>query len=283
MWETALAFAVWGSYGSVLVAAHVNPVVAAIARTAALGAVLALCVRSPIPWRSGALWLSGSVLLVDEVLYCASAVSGPVAIIGLAYGCVPVVLPIASRLLKIDRRPLAKRRWLYLALAFAGNLMIVHELTAARIAFGTSAVFAAFAALLFCVLPLASDALQQEGLGTWAVLKGQGAIAAILTAPLTLALGAIGALGPLHRAVLTRSVAAGAMNSVAFAIVPFYFWYRGIARAGVSRTSVCCFVEPLVATIFSLFIVRDAPPTGMLLCGVGLVLAGIAASARGEI
>jgi drug/metabolite transporter (DMT)-like permease len=282
MWETALAFAIWGGYGSALVAAHVNPIVAALARTAAFGAVLAVFVRSPIPWRSRALWLSGAVLLVDEVLYCASAVSGPVAIIGLAYGCVPVVVPILSRVLKIDPRPLAARRWLYLALAFAGNLMIVHELRAARIAFSTSAVFAALAALLFCVLPIASDALQRQGLGTWAVLRGQGAVAAILTAPLTLALAAAGALGPLDSAVSTRSLAAGAVNSVAFAIVPFYFWYRGIARAGVSRTSVCCFAEPLVATMFSLFIVRDAPPTAMLVGGAGLVLAGIAASARGE-
>ena len=34
------------------------------------------------------------------------------------------------------------------------DLMIVRELHAARIAFSTSALFAAFAALLFCVLPL---------------------------------------------------------------------------------------------------------------------------------
>ena len=72
------------------------------------------------------------------------------------------------------------------------------------------------------------------------------------------------------------------MNSVAFTIVPFYFWYRGIARAGVSRTAVCCFAEPLVATVFSLFILKDAPPTPILVGGAALVLAGIALSARGE-
>jgi drug/metabolite transporter (DMT)-like permease len=282
MWETALAFAVWGAYGSVLVAAHINPIIAAVARTAAFGAVLAVFVRSPVPWRSRALWLSGSVLLVDEVLYCISAVSGPVAIIGLAYGCVPVVVPIVARLLGTAARPLAARRWLYLAIAFAGNLMIGHELRAARIAFTTSAVFAALAALLFCVLPLASEALHQQGLGTWAVLKGQAAVGAILSAPLLLALGAAGRIGPIDRAVLTRSVAAGAVNSVAFAIVPFYFWYRGIARAGASRTSVCCFAEPLVATICSLVVVRDAPTTAMLLWGASFVLAGIVLSARGE-
>src|SRR4051812_33149098 len=110
MWETALAFAIWGSYGSVLAAAHIDPVLTAIARSAALGIVLTTAslavarlfgpreITAAIPWRSGTLWLSGSVLLVDEVFYSLSAVSGPVAIIGLAYGCVPILAPLLSRL-----------------------------------------------------------------------------------------------------------------------------------------------------------------------------------------
>jgi drug/metabolite transporter (DMT)-like permease len=282
MWETALAFALWGSYGSFLTVARIDPVLTAIARTAAVGAILTLFVRSPVPWRSRALWLSGSVLLLDEVLYSVSAVSGPVAIIGLAYGCVPVVVPVMSYFVGTDRRPLALRRWLYLGLAFVGNLLIFRELRTAGIAFGAAAVFAAFAALLFCVMSVASAALQQDGLGTWAVLKGQGIVAAILAGPLALGLSAVGAFAPADAAVVTRSVAVGAVNSVAFTIVPFYFWYRGIARAGIARTAVCCFAEPLVATIFSLFIVKDAPPTAILITGVGLVLAGIALSARGD-
>jgi len=40
MWETALAFAIWGSYGSVLTAAHIDPVLTAIARSAGLGILL---------------------------------------------------------------------------------------------------------------------------------------------------------------------------------------------------------------------------------------------------
>jgi drug/metabolite transporter (DMT)-like permease len=282
MWETAFAFAVWGSYGSFLAAARIEPVTTAIARSAALGIVLSIAVRSPVPWRSRALWLSGFVLLVDEVLYTVSAVSGPVAIIGLAYGCVPVVVPVVSYFFSADPKPLDRRRWLYLALAFAGNALILTELHAARIAFTAAAAFAACAALLFCILPVASAALQQDGVATWAVLKGQGVVAALLAAPLAAGLAWAGAIGSPDRALLTRSVAVGTVNSVAFTILPFYFWYRGIARAGVSRTSVCCFAEPLVATIFSLFIVKDAPPTPGLLAGVGLVLSGIALSARGE-
>ena len=103
MWETALAFAIWGSYGSALTAAHIDPVAdrdraqrrprhppddrQCRASRASRGPRE---ITAAIPWRSGALWLSGSVLLVDEVLYSVSAVSGPVAIIGLAYGCVPI-------------------------------------------------------------------------------------------------------------------------------------------------------------------------------------------------
>jgi len=48
MWETALAFAIWGAYGSVLTAAHIDPALTAIARSAGL---------------------------VDEMLYTVSAVA----------------------------------------------------------------------------------------------------------------------------------------------------------------------------------------------------------------
>lgn len=281
MWETTLAFVVWGAYGSVLAAAHINPVLAAIARSIALGAILSLFVRTPIPWRSRGLWLSGCVLLVDEVLYCVSAVSGPVAIIGLAYGCVPVIVPLVARIAGTDRAPLSPRRWVYLAVAFVGNALILSELHAARIAFSVAAVFAFFAALLFCVMPIASAELQREGLSAWGVLKGQGVVAAIVAVPLVAGLWMAGALGPIGPEMVTRSSAVGAGNAVAFTMVPYYFWYRGIARAGVSRTAVCCFAEPLVATICSLAILKDAPPTPVLLTGIACVFAGIVLSTRG--
>lgn len=40
MWETAVAFAIWGSYGSVLTIARIDPVLTAIARSAAVGILL---------------------------------------------------------------------------------------------------------------------------------------------------------------------------------------------------------------------------------------------------
>jgi len=69
-------------------------------------------------------------------------------------------------------------------------------------------------------------------------------------------------------------------DAVAFTLTPCDLWYRGIARCGVARTSICAFVEPLVATLFSLFVLHDAPPTPMLIAGVTLVLAAIAVSVR---
>src|SRR4030088_126809 len=148
MWETALAFAIWGSYGTVLTAAHIDPLLTAIARSAGLGILLTIAgaasarlwpgrdITAAIPWRSGALWLSGSVLLVDELLYTVSAVSGPVAIIGLAYGCVPILAPLLSRLAGTDRgETMRARHWICLALAFAGNAVVFRELQAARIPF----------------------------------------------------------------------------------------------------------------------------------------------------
>jgi drug/metabolite transporter (DMT)-like permease len=86
--------------------------------------------------------------------------------------------------------------------------------------------------------------------------------------------------GPGNPDVVKRSVAMGAVNAVAFTLTPFYLWYRGIARCGVSRTSICVFAEPLVATLFSLFVLKDAPATPMLIAGASLVLCGIAVSAR---
>ena len=67
MWETLLAFAIWGSYGSVLTAAHIDPALTAVARTAALGIVMIAAsavtlrlrgpreITAPIPWQSGPL------------------------------------------------------------------------------------------------------------------------------------------------------------------------------------------------------------------------------------
>ena len=296
MWETALAFAIWGSYGSVLTAARIDPVLTAIARSAGLGLALAIAsvavgrLRGPheitaaIPWRSGALWLSGAVMLVDEVLYAVSAVSGPVAIIGLAYGCVPILAPLLSRLAGTDSaRAMRPRHWACLALALAGNLLVFVELQAAQIHFTIAAVFAFLAGLLFTLMPVCSARLQQAGLGTWAVLKGQGAVAAILAVPLLallIGLGLVSLGAPGQGDLVTRSLEMGAVNAVAFTLAPFYLWYAGIARCGVARTSICAFAEPLVATLFSLLVLKDAPPTPLLIVGAGLVLLAIAMSAR---
>jgi drug/metabolite transporter (DMT)-like permease len=296
MWETALAFAIWGSYGSALTAAHIDPVLTAIARSAGLGILLLTAsaitdrVRGPreitaaIPWRSRALWLSGAVLLVDEVLYAVSAVSGPVAIIGLAYGCVPLLAPLLSRLAGTDRAgAMRPRDWLCLALAFAGNMLVFVELQSAHIQFSMAAAFGFLAGLMFTVMPICSARLQQDGLGTWAVLKAQGAVATILSVPLLalmLTLGLVTLGSPSHRPVVARSLEVGAVNAVIFTLTPFYFWYRGISRCGVARTSICAFVEPLVATLFSLLVLRDAPATAPLLAGVALVVGSVLVSAR---
>src|SRR3954471_9218876 len=167
MWETALAFAIWGSYGTVLTSAHVDPILIAIARSAGLGIALTAVsaglsrLRSPreitaaIPWRSTALWLSGSVLLVDEMLYAVSAVRGPVAIVGLAYGCVPLLAPLLSRLAGTDGASAMRlRHWICLALAFAGNVLVFAELQSAHIRFSMAAVFGFLAGLLFTVMPV---------------------------------------------------------------------------------------------------------------------------------
>src|SRR4051812_41731627 len=296
MWETALAFAIWGSYGTVLTSAHVDPLLIAIARSAGLGVVLTAAsgaiarLRGPreitaaIPWRSTALWLSGSVLLVDEMLYAVSAVRGPVAIVGLSYSCVPLLAPLLSRIAGTDRAgAMRPRHWVCLALAFIGNLMVFAQLHAARVEFTTAAVFGFLAGLLFVVMPVCSATLQQAGLGTWAVLKAQGAVAAVLAGPaLAVAIG----LGLLQgtpgdgSGVVHRSLEMGAFNAVVFTLAPFYLWYAGIARAGVARTSICVFVEPLVATLCSLLILKDAPPTPLLIGGAALVVCAVAVSAR---
>ena len=293
MWETALAFAIWGSYGTVLAAAHIDPVVTAVARTMSLGAILTIAsvllrrlggvrdITAAIPWRSGALWLSGTVLLVDEVLYAVSAVNGPVAIVGLAYGCVPILAPLLSRAAGTDRaNAMRPRHWICLLLAFAGNAMVFAQLQATQIHFTLAAVFAFAAGLLFTVMPVCSAKLQQDGLGAWAVLKGQGAVAAILALPLLAVVAVAGGAAAGNGGLLTRSLQIGLINAVAFTLTPFFLWYRGIARRGVARTSICAFAEPLVATLCSLFVLHDAPATPLLIGGAALVLGAITVSAR---
>ena len=63
-------------------------------------------------------------------------------------------------------------------------MMVFVELQTARIHFTVAAVLGFVAGLLFTVMPVCSARLQQDGLGTWAVLKAQGAVAAILAIPL---------------------------------------------------------------------------------------------------
>jgi drug/metabolite transporter (DMT)-like permease len=296
MWETALAFAIWGGYGTVLASARIDPVLIAVARSVGLGVALTaasagiLRLRGPreitaaIPWRSTALWLSGSVLLIDEMLYAVSAVRGPVAIVGLAYGCVPLLAPLVSRVAGTDRADaLRTRDWVCLALAFAGNVMVFAQLEAARIQFTTAAVCGFLAGLLFVVMPVCSAKLQQDGLGTWAVLKAQGAVAAVLAVPalaLLIALGLVQAVPGDGTGVVRRSLELGAVNAVVFTLTPLYLWYAGIARCGVARTSICAFAEPFVATLCSLLILKDAPPTPLLVGGAALVVSAIAVSAR---
>ena len=79
---------------------------------------------------------------------------------------------------------------------------------------------------------------------------------------------------------MRRSVEIGAVNAIAFTLAPFYLWYRGIERCGVARTSICAFAEPLVATLFSLLVLKDAPATPLLIAGAALVLCAIAVSTR---
>jgi drug/metabolite transporter (DMT)-like permease len=175
------------------------------------------------------------------------------------------------------------RHWVCLALAFAGNAIVFAELQSARIQFTLAAIVAFAAGLLFTVLPICSARLHQRGLGTWAVLKSQGAVAGVLAIPalgLLMVFHPIGFGGPDHGAIVIRSLEVGSVNAIAFTLAPFYLWYRGIARCGIARTSICAFAEPLVATLFSLFVLHDAPPTPMLLAGVALVLVAIAASVR---
>jgi len=207
-----------------------------------------------------------------------------VAIIGLAYGCVPILAPLLSRLAGTDRgEAMRPRHWVCLALAFIGNAVVFSELQAARIHFTIAAACAFVAGLLFTLMPVCSARLQQDGLGTWAVLKGQAAVAAILAVPLLallIGLGIVRLGGDGHAAIVRRSVEMGAVNAVAFTLTPFYLWYRGIGRCGVSRTSICAFAEPLVATVFSLLVLKDAPATPLLVAGVALVLFAIAVAAR---
>src|SRR5206468_5810873 len=131
-----------------LSAAHIDPALTAIARSAGLGVLLLTAsavtlravgprdITATIPWRSGALWLSGAVLLIDEVLYAVSAVSGPVAITGLAYACVPLLTPLLSRLAGTDRAgAMRSRDWICLVLAFGGNVLVFVQLQSAHIRF----------------------------------------------------------------------------------------------------------------------------------------------------
>ena len=94
MWETALAFALWGTYGSALTAAHIDPALTAITRSAGLGIILTLAsvaiartrgpreITAAIPWGSGALctlrdFAVGRLRTMSTILTTRAAIGPP--------------------------------------------------------------------------------------------------------------------------------------------------------------------------------------------------------------
>ena len=288
MIQTFIAFSIWASTGAIFAYIGTDPVQTALLRYFFAGAFLQIASMSlkwsgknvsltrAIPWSSPSIWIGGGLLVVGNIFFNLSVTRGPVAISGLAYGYIPLVIPLISLFTGLDqKKPLSKSNWIGLFSAFMGNYFLFKGLYHADLPVGESILSALLAASCFGCGPLITASLQKEGLNDWAILKGQNTAAMIIAVPLAIVLFNLGLFSLEDTPMFHKSLGLGVFASLGFTIIPFYLWFRGIRRVGPGRTTVFVLMNPVIACVLSIFGLRDMPMNAYTLGGVGLILGGI--------
>jgi len=291
--ETFFAFFIWASAGSLMAMSGANPIQTALFRYFFAGLILLLVsvgfrffrapaqINQSIPWRDSKIWISGSLLVVGNIFFNISVTQGPIAIAGLAYGYIPLVIPLISLFFGLERRrQFSFGNWLGFALAFIGNYFLFQGFHKSGQSIGDCEISALIAATCFGLGPLFTAALQKRGMTDWALLRGQNATAMLIALPLSLGLYAFEILKLDDLALFKKSISAGVAASVVLTILPFYLWTRGIRKAGPGRTTIFVFLNPLIACLLSIFVVKDLPVNFFTASGIGLILVGVLLSFR---
>lgn len=287
MVEAFLAFAIWASAGALFGLFEADPVLSALLRYFMAGLLLLASARligffrpnpplpQPIRWRDSRIWLSGVYLVGGNIFYNLSVSRGPTALAGLIYGYIPIVLPIVSYFLGLERRvPLRARNWQGFFVAFFGNYLLFLGFHRAQINVGEAVIAALIGAVCFGLTALAAADLQEDGLTGWTVLKNQNGAAMLISVPVALVLFKLKILSEDFQ-VIKQSLQFGAMAAIFLTILPFFLWFRGIQKVGVGRTSVFVFLNPLFGCLYSMFALKDMPVSTLTVSGSILILLGI--------
>jgi drug/metabolite transporter (DMT)-like permease len=186
---------------------------------------------------------------------------------GLLIATVPMGAVVVGRI--VDRRPVARVRWLGLLVALGGVGLLLGPGAAAGDAWAVVQVL--LAALGYAIAPIVAD----RRLGdvppltlTTAVL----ALAALTYAPV------VALTGP-HAWPAADGLAALAILGVVCTGLAFTLFFRLIAEVGGARATLVAYINPLVAVTAGA-LVLDEPVTWALLGATVLILAGSAAAAK---
>lgn len=287
MFQSALAFIVWGCPGPFLVGFHLDPLLLALCRyffsgiffVALWSGVLFFRNKISLPWKDRNLWISGIVILARNIFYMLAFASGPAAVAGLIYGYAPLLIPVGSYLLGLEQKRKVSTLYLCsLAVSFVGNYLIFRGLQHETIAFGGTVLLALAAAFCYILTPLFSFRLQQQGLEPKALVGAQSIVAALVAVPLLFLFIIVGKVNFSDIPQIQRTVGFAGLIAIFFTILPFYLWYSGIKKSGINRVAPMGFLEPLTSSLISFYILGDAKANATTTCGlialfVGFILA----------
>ena len=186
-----------------------------------------------------------------------------------AHGAVVTgLLPLATAgfaVVRAGERP-SPRYWACSALGLAA-------VTTYALSQGGGSLHAADALLLGAVLAAGlgytEGALLARTMGGWPVICW----ALVLAAPLTfaLSLGVIARGGAVHASV--GQWAAFGYTAVFSALLGFFAWYAGLARAGIARAGQVQLVQPALAVLWGWPLLGERPTLGAVLTAAGVVAA----------
>ena len=253
---------------------ELDPVFVGIGREA-LAAVLAgailIAARAPLPARPqlGSLAIVASGVVFGWPLFSALALQGLTS----AHSAVIIgILPAATAVAAVLRAGEHPTRGFWLAsLAGLASVLVFAATQGAGVSWGDIQILAAVA--LGAIGYAEGGALARE-MGGWRVICW----AVFLSAPLTVPIGAIAALGSdLHAG--DDAWLGFAYVTVISALIGFFPWYAGLARGGVAKIGQIQLLQPLLTLAWSALLLSEHIGAATIVASIA-VLASVVATQR---
>ena len=186
---------------------------------------------------------------------------------GLLVATVPIAAVVLGRF--VDHQPVAPMRWLGLAIALGGVVLLLGPGAAANDAWAVVQVL--LAALGYATAPIIADRHLRD----------------VPTIPLTTTCLGLTALVYLPLVLLTGHPhvpgAQAALALVGLGVVctalAFVLFFRLIAEVGAARSTLVAYLNPVVAVTLGALVLRE-PISAVVLLATALILAGSAAASR---